>query len=102
MKQKIDDKKEVSPADEELRKKGREGWLKQKERLQDDVEELTVSADRSGYWYTWGMLLGFLFLAFAALGYLNPAQPTIRRVVGAIVIVAEVLLIFMRYIVSKS
>jgi hypothetical protein len=44
------------------------------------------------------MMIGFLFLAAAALGYLTPNQPPIRRVVGAIVIVAEVLLIFIKYI----
>ena len=100
LKQKMQDKKDVTPADEELRKKARESWVKQKQRLEDDAEELNNDAAQSGYGYTWGMMFGFLFLAAAALGYLNPSQPTIRRVVGAIVIVAEVLLIFLRFVIG--
>jgi hypothetical protein len=98
LKQKMQDKKDVSIADEELRKKARESWAKQKVRMEDDLEELGLDARQSDYWYTWGMMIGFLFLAAAALGYLTPSQPPIRRVVGAIVIVAEVLLIFIKYI----
>lgn len=98
LKQKVEQGKSVSPADEELRKKARQSWEKEKTSLQADAEELTVDAKRSDYWYTWGMMLGFLFLAAAALGYLNPGQPGIRRVVGAIVIVSEVLLIFLKYL----
>jgi hypothetical protein len=98
MERELKQKKDVTPADEELRKKARESWVKEKERLEDVTRELGAEAQQSNYWYTWGMMFGFLLLAAAALGYLNPAQPTIRRVVGAIVIVAEVLLIFIRYV----
>ncbi len=41
-------------------------------------------------------------LAAAAVGYLRPVQPPIRRVVGAIVIVAEVLLIFIKFVTRTS
>jgi hypothetical protein len=102
MERELKQKKEVSPADEELRKKARESWAKQKDRLQEDADELGLDARQSEYWYTWGMMFGFLFLAAAALAYLNPAQPTIRRVVGAIVIIAEVLLIFIKFVVRTS
>ena len=102
LKQKVDEGKNISPADEELRKKVRQTWIKEKASLQDDAEELSLAARRSDYWYTWGMMLGFLFLAAAALAYLNPLQPPIRRVVGAIVIVAEVLLIFLKYLVRTG
>lgn len=100
LKQKIQDKKDVGIADEELRKKAREAWTKQKERMQADLDELELDVKQSDYGYTWGMMFGFLFLAAAALGYLTPTQPPIRRVVGSIVIVAEVLLIFLRYVLS--
>jgi len=100
LKQKLQEKKEGTIADEELRKKAHENWVKQKERMQADLDELTLDVKQSNYWYIWGMLIGFLFLAAAALGYLNPTQPPIRRVVGAIVIVAEVLLIFLKYLFS--
>src|SRR5205085_649939 len=99
MERELKQKKDVTIADEELRKKSKENWAKKKESLQDEAEELALDALQSGYGYTWGMMLGFLFLAAAALAYLTPGQPVIRRVVGAIVLVAEVLLIFMKYIV---
>lgn len=98
LKQKIDEGKNITPADEELRKKVRQTWIKEKASLKDDAEELSLEARRSDYWYIWGMMLGFMILAAAALAYLNPMQPPIRRVVGAIVIVAEVLLIFLKYL----
>lgn len=98
MERELKQKKDVTPADEELRKKARDNWAKQKDRLSEDADELGLEARQSDYWYTWGMMFGFLFLAAAALAYLNPAQPTIRRVVGAIVIIAEVLLIFIKFV----
>jgi hypothetical protein len=94
--------KDVSISDEERFRKVKESWVRDKENLEDDAREIELDSQRSDYLYTWGMMLGFLFLAAAALGYLNPAQPAIRRVVGAIVIVAEVLLIFMKYIFRSS
>lgn len=100
LKQKLQDKKDVGITDEELRRKAREAWTKQKERMQSDLDELSVEVQQSDYGYTWGMMLGFLFLAAAALGYLSPTQPPIRRVVGSIVILAEVLLIFLKYVWS--
>jgi hypothetical protein len=84
--------------DEEARKKQREAWEKEKINLQDDIEDAKISTLRAPYWYRWGMMFGFLLLAVAALGYLSPGQPTIRRVTGCIVIVAEVLLIFVVFV----
>jgi hypothetical protein len=100
LKQKLQDKKDVGIAEEEVRKRAHEAWVKQKERQQADLDELEQDVRQSDYGYTWGMMFGFLFLAAAALGYLTPAQPPIRRVVGAIVLVAEVLLIFLKYVIS--
>ena len=54
------------------------------------------------YWYEWGMMWGFLFLGYASLGYLTPNQPTIRRVVGSIVLCAMILLIFIRFVIEAS
>ena len=41
-------------------------------------------------------------LGYAALGYLSPQQPTIRRVVGSIVLCAMLLLIFIRFVIEAS
>jgi hypothetical protein len=94
--------KDPNPADRAKRDLARDAWAKEAARLEAERSDVEAEAAMSDYWYTWGMMIGFMFLAGAALGYLDPAQPTIRRVVGAIVLVAEVLLIFLRYILSPS
>ena len=91
-------KKKGEKVDEDARKKSREAWEKEKTTLQDDAEEAQIALLRAPYWYRWGMMFGFLLLAAASLGYLSPGQPTIRRVTGCIVIVAEVLLIFIAFV----
>lgn len=90
------EKKDASSSAIDQRQKAKENWTKERKRMEDELKDLELDVKGSSYRYTWGMMIGFLVLAVAALGYLDPAQPTIRRVVGAIVIVAEVLLIFMR------
>jgi hypothetical protein len=84
-------------ADADNQKKMKESWDKEKETLEATAKELELDARSSDYWYTFGMMFGFLFLAFASLGYLDPRQPTIRRVVGAVVLVAQILLIFTKF-----
>ena len=54
--------------------------------LVNDVEEAQLSARSWNVWYSWGMMIGFLFLAIASLCYLTPTQTPSRRVVGSIVI----------------
>ncbi|HEV3255332.1 MAG TPA: hypothetical protein VG013_00500 [Gemmataceae bacterium] len=83
-------------------KKKTEDWEKKKKELQKDVDDLRVSNRRAIYWYMWGMMLGFLCLAIAAIGYLSPRQTTTRRVVGSIIICAEVVLIFMTFVFSSA
>jgi hypothetical protein len=82
----------------DARTAAKESWEEEKNQLQQAVEAARFSARRAGYWYAWGMMFGFLFLAVAALGYLRPGQPTIRRVVGAVVICGQVLVIFVVYV----
>jgi hypothetical protein len=94
----LKEKKGPTPQDEDLRKRTKETWTKEKERLQIEAAEAEFAAQQSGYWYTWGMFLGFLLLAFGGMAWLDPRQPLIRRIVGAIVVVAEALLIFAKYV----
>jgi hypothetical protein len=98
----LQEKEDASSEEKERRKKEREAWEKEKVAMQEDIEDAKVSTMTSVYWYRYGMMFGFLLLAFAALAYLNPSQPTIRRVVGAIVIVAQVLLVFIVFVFSSS
>jgi hypothetical protein len=83
--------------------KARKKWEEtEKPKLQEDYDEMRESARSWRYWYDWGMMWGFLFLGYASLGYLSPSQPTIRRVVGSIVLCAMILLIFIRFVIEAS
>ena len=92
------EKKDKQPADEDARNKGREAAKSEKEKLQEEADSARLSADQWHTQYRRGMMLGFWVLAIGALGFLQPSQPTIKRVVGAIVITAEVLLIFIAFV----
>jgi lipopolysaccharide export LptBFGC system permease protein LptF len=97
-----DEKKDKTQADEDARKKAKENWLKERANLEDDVTDARVSAQKWQYWYLWGQLFGFLLTALAALAYMAPKMPAARRVVGAIVFVAVVLLVFVRLLILGS
>ena len=86
----------------ELRERNRENWQQERRDLLLAIDETRTAHDKWEYWYRWGMLLGFILLALGSLGYLQPEQPTIRRVVGAIVLVAMVLLIFLLFLVLRG
>lgn len=86
-----------SVAEVENQKKMKESWDREKETLEAAAKELDLNARAWDYWYTLGMMFGFLILAVASLGYLSPHQPTIRRVVGAVVLVAQILLVFTKF-----
>jgi hypothetical protein len=97
----FNEKKDKNDKDEDLRKKQREAWEKERKTLQDDIDDTQTAVLRAPYWYRWGMMFGFMLLAAASLGYLSPTQPLIRRITGCIIIVAEVVLIFIVF-VGKS
>jgi hypothetical protein len=92
----------ASPTASANRALAKEAWAKDRAQLEAEVSDARSEAAMSNYWYTWGMMFGFMLLAGAALGYLSPSQPTIRRVVGAIILCGEILLIFLRYVTSVS
>jgi hypothetical protein len=97
-------KKNKNPSSREKadREEEQKDWDKERTRLEAEHSDAGAKAAMSEYWYTWGMMFGFLLLGGAALGYLDPAQPPIRRVVGAVVLVGEVLLIFLRYVFTAG
>lgn len=88
-------------AEEKERKKTREKWDDRKLELQSDVDDAQFSFRMSNYWYSWGMMIGFLLLAIASLCFLTPGQTTSRRVVGSIVICAQMLLIFIAFVIAS-
>jgi hypothetical protein len=98
-----DDKDKPGPRDpldseRRERKSEKEDWEKKKKVMEEDLEESRSGARRAHYVYAWGMLAGFLLLAVSSVGFLSGGPTTARRVVGAVVLCAEVLLIFMLYL----
>jgi hypothetical protein len=75
----------------------RKKWEQEKQSLEDKVEQARITATRSFYYYTWGMLIGFLILAFASAGYVAAGSTPVRRVLGAVTLIVQVLLIFLIY-----
>ncbi len=62
----------------------------------DSVEDAKISRKRSLWFDRYGMMFGFIFLMFGSLGYtLQSEGGVIRRIVGAIVLSAQILIIFM-------
>jgi hypothetical protein len=92
-------RKKTNPTADE--KKARQAvadaWDKMRREMEADLQDQTFSTDRSRYWYAWGMMLGFLCLSAAAIGYLRPQQTLVRRIVGAVVLCGQLLLIFLAY-----
>jgi hypothetical protein len=72
-------------------------YEKEKQALDESLERAQIHAALAGFWYRWGMLVGYVLLAIGSIGYLHPRQPTTRRVVGAVIICAQVILIFFAF-----
>lgn len=96
-----DKESEKLEAEEKERKKTREKWDDRKLELLADVDDAQFSFRMANYWYSWGMMIGFLLLAIASLSFLTPGQTTSRRVVGSIVICAQMLLIFIAFVIAS-
>jgi hypothetical protein len=75
---------------------------KEKKELEKEVVDTRIGAQKRLWLYTIGMMLGVLSLAMASIGYLSAFQSTTRRVVGAIVICALLLMIFIVYVVTSA
>jgi hypothetical protein len=82
------------------RDRERKQWENEKAELQELVDRAEYRAQVSYYWYEWGMLAGYLILAVGAIGFLHPSQTTTRRVVGGVVIAAQVLLVFVAFVIT--
>ena len=75
--------------------KAREEFFKGKDDLEDDVQETSISNKRSHRFDLYGMLFGFLFLMAGSLGFLMPGHTIYRRILGTVVLGAQILIIFM-------
>ena len=81
--------------DEDINKMREEFNEKKAPGLKDDIENARISTLRDLYFDRYGMMLGFVFLMVGSLGFMGPGQAQIRRIVGAIVLCAQVIIIFM-------
>ena len=77
---------EIQKADEEFAKK--------KESLEDDARNVRIANIRDVWMERYGMMFGFVFLMFGSIGFLMPQHTATRRVVGAVVICAQMVLVF--------
>ncbi|HEX4610793.1 MAG TPA: MJ0042-type zinc finger domain-containing protein [Urbifossiella sp.] len=66
-----------------------------KDRADDNVGYEVVSNKRSKWFEMYGMMFGFLFLMAGSLGYMMPEQTTVRRILGTVVLGAQMLIIFL-------
>jgi hypothetical protein len=87
-------------ANEERIKKVEEDWQKRREVLDLDVKYAEVGNQMSTYWDRYWLLFGFLLLGFGAIGFMRDTQPLIRRIVGAVVVTAQMLLVFANLLVG--
>jgi hypothetical protein len=67
-----------------------------KEDLDNTVKEQELQLPHLGFYYGWGMLGGFLVLAIASIGWLSTSESKANRVVAAIVVIALLLVVFIK------
>jgi hypothetical protein len=69
-------------------------WSDTRGNLTDDVRQMEASARSNYYFYLWGMLFGFLILAFASAGFVAAGSTPTRRLLGILTLLIEVLVVF--------
>jgi hypothetical protein len=74
-----------------------EEWRKRKEKLEQDVQWVQIHNRQSEYWDRSGMLGGFILTAVGAVGLLMTHQHTVKKVVGAVVVCAMLVLVFVSF-----
>jgi predicted Zn finger-like uncharacterized protein len=67
-------------------KKIREDYAKRIESAQQDAKSTRINNIRSVWFDKYGLMFGFIFVAFGCIGYLRTEQPLIMRIVAATVL----------------
>src|SRR4029079_1515790 len=70
-----------------------------KDKADENVSYEVVSNKRAKWMERYGMMFGFLFLMAGSIGYMMPTQTGMRRILGTIVLAAQVLIIFIIFAV---
>ena len=84
------------------RESERKEWQRRRDTLDEGVQDSRFAARGRHFFYTIGMLFGFLVLAVASIGFLTIGPTTVRRVIGGVVIAAEIVLIFLGHLIASS
>ena len=62
-----------------------------------DAEGTKISNRRDVWLETYGLMFGFIFVAFGCLGYLRSDQPLTLRIVAAVILGAMMLIMFGKF-----
>lgn len=73
-----------------------------KERAEERRADTDIDNKRARWMEMYGMMFGFLFLMAGSIGFMMPGQSGVRRVVGAIVVTAQMLIIFLVFAVTGA
>jgi hypothetical protein len=71
----------------------KERWRVRKADLEESAESAEMWRRGWMYWYRYLSLIGFVLLVLGSVAYMDSQQPPVRRVVGAIVLTALVLVV---------
>ncbi|QJW98922.1 MJ0042-type zinc finger domain-containing protein [Frigoriglobus tundricola] len=86
------------------RKAVQEGAEKLDEEYSKRIKEAALSAEstkidnRRDVWYEmYGLMFGFLFVAFGCIGYLRTEQPLVLKIVAAVILCFMMMMMFMKF-----
>jgi len=65
--------------------------------LKEELKEARLDAREATYLYTWFVLVGFLLLVLAEIGYVVTGASRTKRVLGAVLLSGQLLMIFVAY-----
>lgn len=82
--------------------KREEEWRKRKEELERRQARVGIGNRQAEYWNRFGLLGGFVVTALGAVGLLMSHQTRVKRVVGAVVVIALLLIVFLSFLGKVS
>jgi hypothetical protein len=85
-----DEKKKYDEEGEKVRKK----YAQQLSEAAEDSRATAISNVRSVWLERYGLMFGFMFVAFGCLGYLRTEQPLVLRIVAAVILAFMMMVVF--------
>ena len=93
-----DERKKYDEDAEKIRK----DYEKQIGDAEEDARLERVNNRRSRWFEMYGMMFGFLFLMIGSIGYMMPGQSTARRVLGTIVLAAQMVFMIIEIVLVSG